>query len=97
MSARTALFAVTLALAAAGAAAGKPPGLPADPRAEGRERTPVEREFYLPERPTPRPDVGEAGGGRRGPVATADVGGWRALPRLWASQLGLALPWVEWY
>src|SRR5689334_3907111 len=51
MPARTPLFAPALTLLAAGAAAAKPPGLPADPHPNGKERTPAEREYHAPAGP----------------------------------------------
>ena len=97
MSVRTALLTVSLTVAAAGAAAaGKPPDLPADPLTEGKEPTPVEREFYLPtsvaRRSVAGPDTERSG--PLVPVARVD---WRAVGSFWATRLGLALPWVEWY
>lgn len=47
--ARTMILGLAAVVAAAGLAAGKPPGLPIDPQVEGREPNPVARDFHEPE------------------------------------------------
>lgn len=53
MFVRSSLIASAAALTAAVLAFAKPPGLPADPRVEGKEPPPVAREYHLPDPPTP--------------------------------------------
>ena len=94
MPARTPLLSLALALAAAGAAAAKPPGLPADPLPGGKERTPVEREFHAPGRADAPAAFAPAWPAQPTPT---DLDAWRALNRLPADLLGLALPRLGWY
>ncbi|MDB5313839.1 MAG: hypothetical protein JWO38_8041 [Gemmataceae bacterium] len=56
MSMRSGLLGLAGVLAVTGATAAKPPDLPAEPLVEGREPTPVVREYY--EADVPRPAVG---------------------------------------
>ena len=46
---RTGVLGLAGVLVGAGAAAAKPPGLPAGPPVEGREPTPIAREFHQPD------------------------------------------------
>ena len=97
MSARTAVLTLGLSLLAAGAAAAKPPGLPADPHPAGRERAPVEREFHAAGRPDSPLGFTTAWPGGESRMTPAELEAWRALNRLPADLLGLALPRLGWY
>jgi hypothetical protein len=97
MSARAALLAIGLTLSAAGTAAAKPPGLPADPHADGKERTPVEREYHTTARTESPLGFVTTWPAGRAPMTPAEAEAWRALNRLPAALLGLALPRAEWY
>jgi hypothetical protein len=73
MSARLSLLSLACLFLAAGAAFAKPPGLPLNPLADGKERMPVELEFFAPTSPaTPQAVIGPVGGGRV-PMAPAEA------------------------
>jgi hypothetical protein len=88
MARRTGQLWLTAVVATVGLGADKPPGLPADPRVEGREPDPVAREFHRPESAAPRYGTGPVVPPRATParpgLVEAIVGGmWEtALDRL---------------
>lgn len=61
---------------AGGALWAKPPGLPLDPRSEGREYDPVARDHYAPVAPAAQrePDAGRVAQAARAVLATVRVG-----------------------
>jgi hypothetical protein len=92
MSLRSGLLGLAGVLAAAGAAAAKPPDLPIDPHSEGREPDPVVREFYQPDPPA-RPHTSYYVPPARPPAEGVSVeevvelvSGWLTIP------LGLVTP-----
>jgi hypothetical protein len=72
MSPRIRRLSLACVLFAAGSALAKPPELPLDPRVDGKERTPVELEFFAPMTPAPQFGVVAPVGGRA-PTSPAEV------------------------
>jgi hypothetical protein len=98
MSARTTWASLALSLLSAATVAAKPPGLPAHPQTEGRERTPVEQAYHMPGRPAPPLGFVTVWPSEQPtPLTPAQMEIWRGLNRLPADWLGLALPWLNWY
>jgi hypothetical protein len=76
MARRKGLLGLAAAVAAVGLGADKPPGLPADPRVEGREPNPVVREFHQADPATPDYGAGPVPPARAG---AGDYGMWTGI------------------
>jgi hypothetical protein len=73
MSSRIRRLSLACLLFASGPLSAKPPELPLDPRIDGKERTPVELEFFAPMTPAPQSGVVAPVGGVRLPIPPADA------------------------